>query len=100
MIRKELEIVTCIRYLIFGKFLSQNDQKSNLDKNADKRHKDIGSDLSLSIDDFDKPLYRIKIYNLIKKIVLRMQRADKTIDLQHLSHLIQDIRLKMNIEIV
>lgn len=29
-----------------------------------------------------------------------MQRSDKTIDLQHFANLIQDIRLKMNIEIV
>ena len=51
-------------------------------------------------EDFDAPLHRIKVFNILKNILLRMTRSNGLISLGLLNGLLQDIRCELNVEIV
>ena len=108
ILRNELEITTCIQSLIFGKFLSMKEQEQE-EKRLKERLKDRDENAANSFaaksydsvaEDFNAPLHRIKVFNLIKKILLRLARQNGMISLSLLNGLLNDLRCKMNVEIV
>jgi len=44
------------------------------------------------------PLLQVKVYNLIKKVVLRQQDDDGFMNLKNFSNLLKEIRVKINME--
>ena len=109
VIRDELEITTCIKSLIFGKFLSMKEQeeeeknklymKKRREENISIKDELNSTQISINDENFDAPLHRIKVFNQIKKILLRMTRHNGLISLGLLNGLLIDLRCKMNVEI-
>jgi len=105
ILREELEIATCIQSLIFGKFLSLKDHEEAEIAHIQKQKYQEIYDQNLSTSrssfnlEFDTPLHRIKVFNQIKKILLRMTRQNGMISLTLLDGLLFDLRNKMTVEI-
>lgn len=100
-LRDELEITTCIQSLIYDNFCSLDDQE----RRAMNRKKEMklwyeeaqnASGLIKSQveneENFDSPLHRIKVFNQIKKVLLRMTRVNGMISLRLLDGILQDLR--------
>jgi len=107
IIRNELEISKCFQSLIFGRFTSLKEElKRDCTNEEEKRNNDEtrafswGSSIYDEQDDFCKPLHRIKVFNEIKKVLQRMKNLRGLISLPLLSGLINELRVKLNIEII
>lgn len=100
-LRDELDIITSVQSLIFENFSSLKElEQQEKERKAQQKVRDeqtqhisgLHKSVVESEESFNQPLHRIKVFNQIKKVLLRMTRSNGMISLSLVQGIIQDLR--------